>query len=217
MNHLGPLHESDRLLDLFAARRPLSPDDRDPLALALAEWAREVDGPTRAGRAGVRVASGRGRLAAGGLLVATLMTGSSVAAAMTGAQVPVLSSVGGAIVHLLPESWQPPVDDLTPHPETPSVPGPATGPAVGPAPASPPDERASEPTPTTAPRVGSGAVRPPSSSPTGQDAAPPSRAVVTGTTRPGGPGEPGAGPGPTITPTGPPPAGVVPVPPTAQP
>ena len=51
MNHLGPLHESDRLLDLLAARRPLSPDDRDPLALALAEWAREVDGPTRAGRA----------------------------------------------------------------------------------------------------------------------------------------------------------------------
>lgn len=208
MNDLGPLHDSDRLLDLVAARRPLPAADPDPLVLALAAWAAEVDGPTSEGAArparspGSPAVRSRGRLAAGGMLVVALMTGSSVAAALTGAQVPVLSSVGGALVHLLPESVRPPAGDvlpLGPQPGRGTDPGPGGAPAVP----DPPEGRGAEPSRTTVPSTQPGAVTPASSPSAGQDTATPAATVVSEVARPGsGPG----GSAPT-TRSGPPPAG----------
>ncbi|WP_158288677.1 hypothetical protein [Ornithinimicrobium flavum] len=208
MNDLGPLHDSDRLLDLVAARRPLPAADPDPLVLALAVWAAEVDGPTSEGAArparspGSPAARSRGRLAAGGMLVVALMTGSSVAAALTAAQVPVVSSVGGALVHLLPESVRPPAGDvlpLGPQPGRGTDPGPGGALAVP----DPSEGRGAEPSRTTVPSTQSRAVTPASSPSAGQDTATPAATVVNEVARPGsGPG----GSAPT-TRSGPPPAG----------
>lgn len=146
MNDLRPLHDSDRLLDVLGARQALPSGQPDPLAEALADWAREVDGSTctrtvrRAPRVRRRTFRGRGRIVAGGVLIASLVTGSSVAAALTGAQVPVLSPMGGALVDLLPEDLERPG-----HPST----APASRRQPGPIPVTEPGADLPPPPPST--------------------------------------------------------------------
>lgn len=107
MRDLGPHLETDRLLDALGSCRDLL-DDHDAVSALLAAWAREIDpaqGPSLE-VVGARASGRRGRrgrrLALGTLLAALTMSGMSIAAALTGAQMPVLTPMGAAVVGVVP-------------------------------------------------------------------------------------------------------------------
>lgn len=107
MRDLGPVHETDRLLDALGSRQA-GGDGQDEVVSMLAAWAREID-PTPGGGlpavgAGAPRRRGRHRrrVAAGTLLVALTMSGTSIAAALTGTHLPVLTPMGEALVGVVP-------------------------------------------------------------------------------------------------------------------
>ncbi len=100
------IRRDDQLLDLLGRRRPVSRDD--PAALLLSAWSLEIDaGLPR--RAPVARRSGR----ALGIVLSLLLTvgGGSVAAALSGTQLPVLTTVGSALIGWVPGVQLPEVED----------------------------------------------------------------------------------------------------------
>ncbi|SOC55573.1 hypothetical protein [Ornithinimicrobium cerasi] len=119
-------HDLDRaelLLDDLGARRVDAGRTEDPVVAALAAWVESIDAPG----GGAQVAPTRPpatvttlpvrrrrprrtarRVVAGSVLTAVVLAGSSVAAALTGSQVPLLTAVGTVLVDVVPlpeEMW----------------------------------------------------------------------------------------------------------------
>ncbi|GGK65184.1 hypothetical protein GCM10011509_11850 [Ornithinimicrobium pekingense] len=100
------LRTTERLLDGLGSRSPSAVPPGDDLAAALAAWADQVDmAPASCGSGTRRVALRRRRLrrtVTGGALTLAMLTGSSVAAALTGTDIPALTDVGRAVVAWMP-------------------------------------------------------------------------------------------------------------------
>ncbi|WP_122263483.1 hypothetical protein [Ornithinimicrobium cerasi] len=114
---LGDLDRAELLLDDLGARRVDAGRTEDPLVAALAAWVESIDAPG----GGAQVARTRPpatvttlpvrrrgprrtarKVVAGSVLTAVVLAGSSVAAALTGSQVPLLTAVGTALVDVVP-------------------------------------------------------------------------------------------------------------------
>lgn len=103
---------TDALLDALGSRCGALPPG-DDLVAALSAWAAEIDRTAPASRGAPREARRRRRLrrsVGGGALALAMLTGSSVAAALTGAEIPALTDVGRVVVAWMPGTDQPAVD-----------------------------------------------------------------------------------------------------------
>lgn len=103
--NLGGVARTDRILDEIGRRQPCAATDEDEMLAALAAWVGQIDDVPVAHRRGRhRGARSRRlhRLLGGGAVVLATFSGASVAAALSGAQVPGLTSFGRAVVELVP-------------------------------------------------------------------------------------------------------------------
>ena len=110
------ISRDDELLDALGNRRRLSGEE--PVIALLGAWAAEIDTTPVVSRSATRRSRGRARGL--GILSTALVTftGGSVAAAMTGVELPVLSQVGQVLV-----GWAPGVPEVMGHVE--EIPAPS--------------------------------------------------------------------------------------------
>ncbi|RIK14532.1 MAG: hypothetical protein DCC50_10920 [Acidobacteria bacterium] len=103
--NLGGVARTDRVLDEIGGRRQCAAAADDEVLAALAAWVDQIDDVPVAKRRGRHRAARSGglqRILGGGAVLLASFSGASVAAALTGADVPGLSSFGRAVVELVP-------------------------------------------------------------------------------------------------------------------
>ena len=102
--NLDALARTDRILDELGGRSTCAAASDDEVLAALAAWVDQIDDLPVAGRGRRRTARGRRlrRILGGGAVVLATVSGTSVAAALSGADVPGLSAFGRVVVQLVP-------------------------------------------------------------------------------------------------------------------